>query len=324
MNKQLLSSLLTVLALNCPAQDLALNMARRYGAEVKECLRIVDQNGIPVVGAKVWGGLQHGDGYGDFTPINGMTDTNGEYVIQGKCTTRIRCDITMDGYYRSEFLLDNYGYRHTLLDGKWIPYGEKHVVILKKIRSPCKLIAFPDSLRWCRIPVFGKWIGFDFECGEWITPYGKGRHADVLLRFASMKTSLHDYKYVLDVSFTNNPYAGAYIMESDKTSDLTTTYDADSNATYKTTFSFVLEQIPGECRHWDFLDTDSYLVFRTRTRVDKDNNLIGAHYGNIHGPWRSGAEFMILSGGCFNPIENDVNIEDGTVLRRVLKYMKSR
>ena len=54
------------------AEEMALYRARRYGAQVRECLRIVDQNGIPVVGARVWGGLQHWDGYGDFTPITGM------------------------------------------------------------------------------------------------------------------------------------------------------------------------------------------------------------------------------------------------------------
>ena len=321
MNKQLLLSVLLLLVLNGIAQDLALYKARKYGANAKECLSVIDQDGRTVVGAKVWGGMQHGDGYNDFTPISGMTDTNGEYVIQGKCTNRIRCDITKNGYYRSELLLENYGYRHDLEKGKWMPYGERHTVVLKKIKNPCKLLAFPASLRWCRIPEFNKWLGFDFECCEWIAPHGKGRCADVLLRFSAMKKGLHDYKYVMDVSFTNNPYAGAYQMKADKSSDLTTTYDADSNATYKAEFSYVLEQSPGNRRYWNFLDTDSYLVFRTRTRVDKDNNLIGAHYGKILGCWRPGIEAMILSDGCFNPVENDVNIEDGTVLRTVLKNM---
>jgi len=303
------------------AEEMALYNAREHGAVARECLRVVDQDGFPVADAKVWGGLQTGGNRNDFTPIRGITDTNGEYVIQGKCTNRIRCDITKNGYYRSELLLENYGYRHDLEKGKWMPYGEKRTVVLKKIKNPCKLLAFPASLRWCRIPEFNKWLGFDFECCEWVAPHGKGRCADVLLRFSAMKKGLHDYKYVMDVSFTNNPYAGAYQMKADKSSDLTTTYDADSNATYKAEFSYVLEQSPGNRRYWNFLDADSYLIFRTRTRVDKDNNLIGAHYGKILGCWRPGIETMILSDGCFNPVENDVNIEDGTVLRTVLKNM---
>ena len=100
------------------AEEMALYKARKYGAQAKECLRVIDQDGMPVAGARVWGGLQTGDGYNDFVSIRGNTDVNGEYVIQGKCTKRIRCDITMDGYYDSEFLLTRYGHTHNLKDGK--------------------------------------------------------------------------------------------------------------------------------------------------------------------------------------------------------------
>ena len=78
-------------------------------------------------------------------------------------------------------------------------------------------------------------------------------------------------------------------------------------------------QTLGNPRHWDFLGRDSYLVFRTRTRVDEYGNLVVAHHGKILGRWLSDTEFMILSDGCFNPVENDVNIEDGSCLRDVLR-----
>jgi hypothetical protein len=34
--------------------DFALYKARKYGALAKECIRVVDQDGCPVAGAKVW------------------------------------------------------------------------------------------------------------------------------------------------------------------------------------------------------------------------------------------------------------------------------
>ena len=111
---------------NVTAQDVVLYKAREHGALARERLHIVDQDGVPVVGAKVWGGLQTGGNLNDFTPISGTTDTNGEYVIQGKCTNRIRCDILKSGYYRSEFLMTNYGYSHDVKDGKWQPRSEEH------------------------------------------------------------------------------------------------------------------------------------------------------------------------------------------------------
>lgn len=48
------------------AEELTLAKARRYGAQAKECLLVVDQDGMPVADARIWGGLQTGDGYKDF------------------------------------------------------------------------------------------------------------------------------------------------------------------------------------------------------------------------------------------------------------------
>ena len=130
---------LVLVATGPSADEMALYRARRYGAEAKECLRVIDQDGCPVAGARVWGGLQTGGNLNDFTAISGYTNTNGEYVIEGKCTNRIRCDITKVGYYPSELCLSNYGYSHSVSNGVWIPYGEKRVVTLKKIKRPGKM-----------------------------------------------------------------------------------------------------------------------------------------------------------------------------------------
>ena len=58
------------------------------------------------------GGMQTGGNLNDFSAISGYTNTNGEYVKEGICTNRIRCDITKVGYFKSELLLTNYGYSY--------------------------------------------------------------------------------------------------------------------------------------------------------------------------------------------------------------------
>ena len=46
---------------------------------------------------------------------------------------------------------------------------------------------WPSAFRYCRIPELGKWIGFDFQCADWVAPRGKGPYSDVLLRFSAME-----------------------------------------------------------------------------------------------------------------------------------------
>ena len=312
------------LALNVQAVvDASLKEAYIKGADAKIIYRVVDDGGLPVEGATahIWFRTTHPKLRVEDWIVN--TDSNGVFIAEHRTNDRLSCGIDKEGYYHTFDRITFSDPRAYPLatGGKWQPYGSIRTVVLKKIKNPGKLHAFPVSLRRCRIPKFDKWLGFDFECSEWVAPYGKGQNSDMLLKFTSTERSIHDYKYVMDVSFTNNPHAGAYRLKADKASDLTTVYAADSNMTYSASFSYVSEQTPGNRRHWDFLDADSYLVFRTRTRVDKDNNLVGAHYGKILGRWLSDTEFMILSDGCFNPVENDVNIEDGTVLRTVLKNL---
>ena len=61
------------------APDLTLYNAQRHGANVKFILRVIDQDGRPVSGAKISGGFQTGGNLNDNVPIRGVTDANGEY-----------------------------------------------------------------------------------------------------------------------------------------------------------------------------------------------------------------------------------------------------
>lgn len=306
-------------ALCASSQDLALYRAREHGAEARECLQVVDQDGHPVADAKVWGGLQTGGNLRDFTPISGVTNTNGEYVIQGKCTNRIRCDITKAGYYRSEFLLTNYGYSHDVKAGKWQPYGDKHTIIMKKRVDNGKL-AVPDKrahMSW-GIPLYDKWLGFDLEKFDWCKPHGNGNYEDVLLYFTRNKKSNSVFRLTMDVSFTNNLFAGAYVKGKDLESDLKTASLANTNGTFQSEFHYVRERNVNGKRTMTWLNENEYLVFRTRTTVE-DGKLKYAHYGCIQGQWLPDSDSMVLEDGCFNPTPNDASIEDGFYLRNFVK-----
>ena len=301
-----------VLAASGPsAEQIAFYKAYKNGALAKECIRVVDWDGMPVVGAKVDGGLQTGDGYNDWTPIRGTTDTNGEFVVEGKCTNRIRCGITLDGYYASEFVLPNYASSHTCQGGKWQPYGSQHEVVLKKIINPQPMI-FHDERTSFKVPMYRKWIGFDCEKYDFVSPHGTGVEKDMLLRFTLDNPSADDYRMTMEVSFTNNLYAGAYEMDRTSISEFQSVYHAETNMIYRQSFVYGFNQTPGKTPEYTTqLKSDKYLVFRTRTKVDTEGKLISAFYGKIYGDWNFvGPGGMSMAQFVFNPRPNDTNLED--------------
>ena len=305
------------------AQDVSLSNAREHGALARECLRVVDQDGYPVAGAKVWGGVQIGGDLNDFMPISGTTNTNGEYVIQGKCTNRIRCDITKDGYYRSEFLLANYGYTHTVENGRWQPFGCVTTITLRRITGLGKLVVLDGTgsdVGRRTIPTWNQWVGFDLEMFDWTSPYGKGQHSDMLIRFVGdIRNEYIDFKVAMNVCFTNNPFAGAYVCKKDLSSDFTWSEYADTNRSFTAEFNYVCERRPDGKRIKEILAEDSYMVFRTRTKVDEEGRLVSAHYGVISGGWLFGSETMQIGDACFNDKVNATMIEDGYYLRKAVR-----
>ena len=71
------------------------------------------------------------------------------------------------------------------------------------------------------------------------------------------------------------------------------------------------------------LDVNSYLVFRTRTKVDSDGKLISAHYGKIYGVWEF-FDVMMAANVQFNPTPNDTNLEDLETAERSRMLQRQR
>lgn len=301
--------------------------AIRNGAVGKYVYRVVDDEGVPVsnAAAHVWF-----KSYGrpqDKADWIIETDTNGMFAAEHRFNEKFSVGIDKEGYYHTHDEVNYFGMASTIVvDGKWQPYGETRTVVLKKIRNPWGVKVLTGEQCHRRIPKFDEWIGFDFEQGDWSWPYGTGKYKDILVRFkSSVRKRQVDFTHVMEVSFTNNQYAGFYQMKKDMASDLVSDYTANSNALYKTDLVYVQEKLEKTPRRWDFLDKDSYLVFRTRTRIDEDGKLVGAHYGKIYGYWCSDDEEMTFCGGCFNITENDPNIEgDQTLLYKIKNYKAAK
>lgn len=306
----------------CVAARVSYELSEK-GAIANVRLQVTDQDGVMISGARVWGGFTCGNRMDDYILVDGLTDTNGEFVALGKCNEFLRVDVTKEGYYHTEEKINFWQSKADpiVVDGKWQPYGETKTVVLKKIKNPRAVKAFGSDECHHQIPQFGQWIPFDMEISDWLPPYGKGRYKDVLLRFEKRLTEKwYDFSFSMEACFTNNPHAGVYVKHLDEYSDLTSAYFAETNANYCANYVFSLESVS---KRQAGLERNQYLVFRTRTRVDADGNLLGAHYGKYCMGWRSDANEMRFGAGCFNPIENDPNIEGDHVLLYKIKGYKN-
>lgn len=283
------------------------------GALAKIRFRVVDQDGFAVSGAKVWGGFTCGNRLDDYVLVDGFTDTNGMYVAEGNCNEFLRIEVRKDGYYRTN---EKIYFRRLkadpiVVDGKWQPYDGMRTIILKRMLQPHDMLGF-NCPPQRKIRIYDEWLGFDLEKGDFIPPVGNGSETDMLVRFHLSGEMPYDWSIRMDVSFTNYPYAGAYRLKKDDWSDMKSVYQADTNAIYLSELSFRYAREKGNRRPIvEKLDKGEYLVFRTRTKIDREGRLLSARYGKLYGPWHfedaGGAQIHDV---FLNKKDNDVNLED--------------
>ena len=279
-------------------------------------IQVVDQDGCVVPDAKIWGGFTCGGGMNDYVLVDGFTDTNGLYVAEGWCNEILRFEVRKEGYYRTSVKIEFWRTKSDpkVKDGKWQPYGEMRTVVLKRIKNPIKMVEVPYRIN--KAIALGKWYGYDLICSDWIPPYGKGEHLDVLVRLGlAAVNDTSDFRTTMELCFTNNPYSGVYKVCQDNWSEMKSVYNADTNAVYQNEIAFEFERHPRKPIIDTRLSEDSYLVFRIRTKVGASGELVSAHYGKICGPWAFfGA--MTAPDLFFNPTPNDTNLEDAETARK--------
>ncbi len=281
--------------------------AQRKGAKARLVYRIVDDEGAPITNQ-----LVHYCWQNDYPRKRWSgdkeTDGDGVVVIEDKVGSEVAVSVRKKGFYISweKVKFDwRAGVSPMVKDGKWQPYGERRTLIVKRMKNPIEMV----SLHYMSIavPATNMWLGIDLESFQWTRPYGNGKHDDVLLRF---NYEMHD-KYAvkwatMDVSFTNNPHAGFYVMPQDAYSEMKCPYHANTNAVFLMAHTFRQEFFN---KYIDAIREGDCMVFRTRTRVDENGDLVSAHYGKIYGLWEFSTAIRAKD-VFFNTTPNDTNLED--------------
>jgi len=290
--------------------DPAYNKARRSGAMAQMKLLISNDMGIPVPNASVH--VLMGMNFRERSyDIDGKSDTNGLYVVEGKTTgNEIEIEVTKDGYYKSsqKICFIKMGSEHEVKNGRWQPWGMSIPVTLREIRDPVQLVVQKELYK---IPSTNTLAGFDMALKDWVFPNGKGKHADfeVFLTWDG-KPLYYTQHTQLDVRFPEK-YAGYYVFDNIKGSRFGGPYMADTNHTFQTEFRCISSFVNGE-PSFRGLDIGRSLIVRSRCIVDNKGRLVTANYSTIknitvEAGWAGEVKMMIRY--YFNPTPNDTNLE---------------
>ena len=285
--------------------------ARRNGALAKIELHIADDDGAPVPDAKIKAYLGM-----NFRPkgtwINGTTNTNGVFVLEGKtCGDEIEVFVTKDGYYDSHvvYCYATMGAEREVKDGKWQPYGASEKILLRKIKEP--LSAAVEG-KFVHTRKLNEWIGYDLELHDFVSPHGSGKETDFLVSIDWNGKWYPDYSGMgVRLRFTE-PYSGYYSCDVHAESDFKGPYAANLHEEYLREARFYEDKSNGSRMIRQRFDMSKCWVVRTRCKVDSEGRLIKANYSVVHRIGYSGGVdgtggFRVI--GAFNPTPNDTNLE---------------
>jgi len=164
----------------------------------KVTLRVIDEDSHPVAGAKVRFGFTGKYDVKEIVYGEGLTNADGIYTGEGPTTSQLGADITRDGYYLSGAAMPKFT---DIVDGRWQPWNASTETVLRRILRP---IAMCAKRTWVTVPEVDKLCGYDLEVGDWISPYGHGNTADLVMKLKREYKNRETYDESLQISFSNS------------------------------------------------------------------------------------------------------------------------
>ena len=291
-------------------------------------VRVTDNEGKPVSNAVVRVGFStsnvlSGGGHSSRSKsgyAEAKTDTEGNAVVKFNCkNASFGWDVEADGYYRSNSRREQFKFDEVIVPPCFVKVvlheHEKHgSVILWKKKNPQPMYAHGDYYEedLHEPPKDNGRYGFDMMKYDWLPPYGKGEVADFyFVRQIGEPVSDGVWGKIV---FPNK--SGIYIGKQTGCKSFPSTYQADTNAVFKSNIPFIFNHTDkGEkgISFKDIINAGEYGVMRTRVVCDDDGNVVKANYSKVLGPFRfgewCGKWVLYTPGAVFNPRVNDSNLE---------------
>ena len=330
------------------AEDLSRIVEQMIESErhsVKAPLKVVDEQGQPISGAKVisiftryslnpWKEVPRED------CTEYLTDSNGLATISGKSDGDWGVRVEKKGYYSIGWSIEPLdadwplpiisGWHPSDMPAEELPITKATntvgVIVLKKMLNPISLYAkrlVRPGRQIINAFIAGNAISYDLAAGDYLPPYGQGKVADLIynLQYASkgpdpaskggkpeLIKKYEFYDAVFTLTFSNEGDGiQSYFANPSTGGELLLPYCAPENN--YTNILVIHQGVDAQGRHGDLPRNDQNYFFRVRTKKDKDGKIVNALYGKIYGAINWFRVPVYNATYYLNPTPNDRNLE---------------
>jgi hypothetical protein len=283
-----------------------------FATDVK--VHLIDGDGTPVAQAEVKVFYLQPIQEHDVT-VKGLSDGDGDFkASSGYPPMGMDVRAKKEGYYS--------------IDKDRLSPKQDHdlTLVMRARKNPIALYARHVELSF---PVQGEWLGYDFMAGDWVAPYGKGEHKDMLIKFSHRYLGWKpDSEEMLKVRRIN---AGSsedelkyFYGKWDATLDISFPSKQEGLVEESERFlDYSVMKLPNEAPESGYVptltrknntysptNTRSNVGFFIRTRVKLENGEIKeANYAKVVGDFDLDARGKVRFTYYFNPKPNDRNLE---------------
>jgi len=266
----------------------------------KATIKVVDELGNPIEGAKVSIGFQLSKGFMEQgikdVSESGITGSDGVFSASHRTAIDIAFGAEKQGYYES------YGKYHftTSKIGRWQPWNPEFTLVLRKIGNPVPMYAC--QLKTITLPYANKKIGFDLIEYDWVSPYGKGKHADFIFRLEGKYNNEYEFDNTLTLTFANKFDGIQLVTEDLKFGSQFKLPRFAPETGYQNILTRYESRTPGQPYKSDSKEDNNY-IFRIRSE-EKNGKLLRAMYGKFQGDINFGVDRTRKVSITFTPYLN--------------------
>jgi len=243
---------------------------------------VIDDNNHPIENAAVSLGFRiytKGGWDSKSTSSEGQTDRNGRYSGSALADNFVAFSVTKEGYYQS---FGDYKFKESSL-GRWVPWNPEVTVVLRKVENPVPMYIRDTSSMHpvLEIPVIGKAVGYDLIESDWVSPYGTGKHSDIIFRLDRKFVNNDDFDGTLTITFPNK-HDGIQLVKYDRNrgSNFKLPRFAPEEGYQQKLVRTFSKKPDGPYK--DSAKEDNNYYFRVRAE-EKNGKFYRAMYGKIHG-----------------------------------------